>query len=52
VIRAPFWWMKKRPPALFPLDTDRLGPDMKQTVLQKSDNALDPSKMGNQEEDK
>lgn len=52
VIRAPFWWMKKRPPALFPLDTDRLGPDMKQTVLQKSDNALDPSKMANQEEDK
>jgi spore germination protein KA len=51
VIRAPFWWMKKRPTHLFPLDADRLGKDMKQIVFQIPDNTLDPSQIENQGED-
>jgi spore germination protein KA len=51
IIRAPFWLMKKRPVDLYPQDTDRLGKNIEKTIMQVSDNALDPSQIGNREGD-
>jgi spore germination protein KA len=52
VIRAPFWWMKKRPAHLLPLDADRLGQDMGKTIMQVPSDPLDPLQMEIQGGDK
>ena len=50
VVRAPFWWMKKRPTNLFPVDSDRLGGNMLETVMQVPNNVLDPIEIQNSKE--
>lgn len=50
VIRTPFWWMKKRPAYLFPLNSDRLGENMVDTVMQVPSNVLDPQFAKSKEE--
>jgi spore germination protein KA len=51
VVRAPFWWMKKRPENLFPLDSDRLGENMMETVTQVPSNVLDPAQIEKSKEE-
>jgi spore germination protein KA len=50
VIRAPFWWIKKRPANLYPLDSDRLGENMVETVMQVPSNVLDPAQIAKSKE--
>lgn len=42
IIRGPVWWMKRRPPLLFPLDNIRLGGKAKEALQSPPGDALDP----------
>lgn len=47
IIRAPFWWMPKRPTMLHPQNSDRLG-TTKEELKKAPSNTLDPLKVGNE----
>jgi len=51
VIRAPLWWMKKRPASLHTANRERLGDDVMQKLKQPPSNTLDPVDVGNRKED-
>jgi hypothetical protein len=46
VVRAPFWWMSKRPRHLAPPNEDRLPANASATVKQVPGNPLDPTNTG------
>lgn len=48
LIRAPFWWMPKRPAQLHPPNSTRLGKKTMDFRKQAPHNTLDPLKVGNQ----
>ncbi|MCL6516430.1 spore germination protein [Alicyclobacillus sp.] len=41
-LRAPLWWMPRRPRHLFPQDPTRLAPDTQGVILQRPSHPLDP----------
>ncbi|MGZ4164840.1 MAG: spore germination protein [Tumebacillaceae bacterium] len=47
LIRAPFWWMPKRPTQLHPLNSKRLGEKTAKQHQNAPHNTLDPLKVGN-----
>ncbi|MBL0386221.1 spore germination protein [Tumebacillus sp. ITR2] len=48
LIRAPLWWMKKRPTQLHTPNSNRLGEKTIQQLKKANHNTLDPLKVGNQ----
>jgi spore germination protein KA len=48
LIRSPFWWMRKRPDQLHPLNKTRLSSKTANLHKQEPHNTLDPLKVGNQ----
>jgi spore germination protein KA len=48
LIRAPFWWMPKRPTQVHPPNNTRLGQETVTHKKQEPHNTLDPIKVGNQ----